>query len=143
MLNTSLLATPLALNLRATNTEAYPVRSMPQKWDETVDTLIIGSGFAGLSAAAEAAKSGDNVVILGKMPTYDGNSIINDGVYASWDDEYHLREKLNLGTDSEAQHKEDTIKGGDRFNDPALVDVLVKGATPAIIATAPVIRELP
>lgn len=132
ILGTTMLATPLALNLSAKESSAAPVRQMPAAWDETVDTLVIGSGFAGLSAAAEAARSGDSVVVLDKMPTYGGNSIINGGVYASYDDLNHLREKLSLGEDSEAQHKEDTIKGGDRFSDPELVDVMVKGATPAL-----------
>ncbi len=124
--------TPFALNLTAKDAKAAMGMVFPKKWDETVDTLVIGSGFAGLSAAAEAAKGGDKVLILEKMPTYGGNSIINGGVYASWDDEFHLREKLKLGKDSIEQHKEDTLKGGDYFSDPKLVEVFVKGATPAL-----------
>ena len=27
---------------------------MPKKWDETVDVIVLGSGFAGLAAAIEA-----------------------------------------------------------------------------------------
>ena len=27
---------------------------MPAKWDEEVDVIVVGSGFAGLAAAAEA-----------------------------------------------------------------------------------------
>lgn len=125
-------AAPLALNLTGQKANAAMGRHIPSKWDETVDTLVIGSGFAGLSAAAEAAKNGDNVMILEKMPTYGGNSIINGGVYASHDDKYHLRNKLDLGEDSVRQHKDDTLKGGDNFSDPKLVDVFVKGATPAL-----------
>ena len=94
--------------------------------------MIVGSGFAGLAAAAEAAAAGAKAVILEKMPTYGGNSIINGGVYASWDDEYHLRQKLNLGNDSVEQHKADTLKGGDFYNIPDLVEILAKGATPAL-----------
>lgn len=50
------------------------------KWDETVDVIVIGSGFAGLAAAIEAKKAGANVVVLEKMPTAGGNSIINGGI---------------------------------------------------------------
>jgi fumarate reductase flavoprotein subunit len=85
-------------------------KKLPQKWDETWDVVIIGSGFAGLAAAAEAAKAGAKVVILEKMPVYGGNSTINGGGYAAWTDELHLREKLNLGADS-PKNFDDTSRG--------------------------------
>ena len=123
--------TPLALNLTARDAHAAP-RALPQQWDETVDVLIIGSGFAGLAAATEAAAAGATTLILEKMPSYGGNSIINGGVYASWDDELHLREKLKLGQDSPEQHASDTMKGGDYYSNPELVKILAEGATPAL-----------
>ncbi|OPY07446.1 MAG: Urocanate reductase precursor [Syntrophus sp. PtaB.Bin001] len=122
----------LALNMAAPGTAEAMVKKLPQKWDETWDVVIIGSGFAGLAAAAEAAGGGAKVIILDKMPTYGGNSIINGGEYNSWDDEFHLRQKLNLGDDSPELHKSDTLKGGDFYGSPELVDVLVNGATPAL-----------
>ena len=33
-----------------------PVK-VPQKWDDTVDVLCVGTGFSGLAAAIEACKS--------------------------------------------------------------------------------------
>jgi fumarate reductase flavoprotein subunit len=122
----------LALNMAAPGSADAMVKKLPQKWDETWDVVIIGSGFAGLAAAAEAAGGGAKVIILDKMPTYGGNSIINGGEYNSWDDEFHLRQKLNLGDDSPELHKSDTLKGGDFYGSPELVDVLVNGATPAL-----------
>ena len=56
------------------------VAAVPAKWDETVDIVVIGSGFAGLAAAIEAKKAGSNVIVLEKMPTAGGNSIINGGI---------------------------------------------------------------
>jgi flavocytochrome c len=56
---------------------------MPKKWDETYDVVIVGSGFAGLAAAYEAKKLGASVVILEKMRTPGGNSIINGGVVSA------------------------------------------------------------
>ena len=56
---------------------ASPVMAtkVPQKWDETVDVLVVGSGFAGLAAAIEAKKAGCNVVVLEKMPAAGGTKI--------------------------------------------------------------------
>jgi len=56
--------------------------ALPKKWDETVDVVVIGSGFAGLAAAIEAKEAGSSVVVYEKMPTHGGNSIINGGVMA-------------------------------------------------------------
>lgn len=121
-----------ALNLAMPGTAEAASKKMPKKWDETWDVVIVGSGFAGLAAAAEAAGAGAKVIILDKMPTYGGNSIINGGEYNSWDDELHLREKLNLGDDSADLHKKDTLKGGDFYGDPELVEVFTGGATAAL-----------
>jgi len=56
---------------------------MPEKWDENYDVVIIGSGFAGLSAALEARSAGADVVIIEKMPVHGGNSIINGGDFGA------------------------------------------------------------
>ena len=53
---------------------------LPAKWDETADVVIVGSGFAGLAAAIEAKKAGASVVVLEKLATVGGNSIINGGI---------------------------------------------------------------
>jgi len=68
------------LSLNAAKSEAA---AMPKKWDETYDVVVIGSGFAGLAAAYEAKKAGASVVILEKMRTPGGNSIINGGVVSA------------------------------------------------------------
>lgn len=36
--------------------QAAPRSKVPAKWDETVDVIVVGSGFAGLAAAIEAAR---------------------------------------------------------------------------------------
>lgn len=122
----------LALNLAKPEAAEAGLRSMPAKWDETIDVVVVGSGFAGLSAAAEAGAQGHTVVILEKRPTYGGNSIINGGEFNSWDDEMHLRQTLNLGDDSADLHKQDTLKGGDYYGSPELVEILVNRATDSL-----------
>lgn len=121
-----------AMDLSAAVTAAAPKRVLPTKWDETYDVVIVGSGFAGLAAAAEASGLGAKTIVLEKMPTYGGNSIINGGEYNAWDSELHLRQKLNLGEDSVALHTEDSLKGGDRYGFPELVGVMTNGAEPAL-----------
>ncbi len=122
----------MALNLASPGTADAMIKKLPAKWDETWDVVVVGSGFAGQAAAAEAAGGGAKVVILEKMPTYGGNSIINGGVYAAWDSKFHYRQNLNLGDDSVKQHVNDTVKGGDYYNLPELVEVMASGAAPAL-----------
>lgn len=52
---------------------------VPEKWDEETDVLIVGSGLAGMCAAVEASQAGCKVMIVEKMPTIGGNSMINAG----------------------------------------------------------------
>ena len=101
---------------------------IPTNWDEETDVIIVGSGFAGLSAAAEAGELGARVVVLEKMGRYGGNSIISGGGYCAWDSKLHLRDKFNLGEDSWHLHQDDTLKGGDYYNIPELVEMMVKAA---------------
>ncbi|MFA6412195.1 MAG: flavocytochrome c [Syntrophales bacterium] len=108
------------------------VKKLPGKWDEEYDVVIIGSGFAGLAAAAEAGSRGNKVLIVDKMPILGGNSIINGGGYCAWTDKLNLRKTLNRGEDSAQLHYEDTLKGGDYYNNPALVRILVEQAPEAL-----------
>jgi urocanate reductase len=131
-LGSGLLAATGALAFSAEVGGASPSRDNTARWDETVDIIVVGSGFAGLAAAAEAADRGMKVVVLEKMSRFGGNSVISHGEYAAWDDEYHLRQKLNLGEDSAALHGEDTLRAGNFYGKPELVRLLAKQAPPAL-----------
>lgn len=104
------------------------MHSTPDKWDEEIEVVVVGSGFAGLSAAAEAAGLGAQTVILEKLSRYGGNSIISGGGYCASDSNLHLRQHLGLGEDSFQLHLEDTLKGGDFCGLPELVEKMVYDA---------------
>ena len=101
------------------------MKKPPSAWDEEYDVIVAGSGFAGFAAAAEAAARGGRVLVVDKRPVYGGNSIISGGGYCAWTDKLDLRRRLNRGEDSAQLHFEDTMKGGDYYNNPALVRILV------------------
>ena len=66
----------------ATNAMAAAPTEKDVKFDEEYDVIIIGTGFAGLAAAAKAAERGYKVLILEKMGRVGGNSVINGGAFA-------------------------------------------------------------
>lgn len=81
------------------------------KWDETFDTIVIGSGFAGLSAALNTKKQGlGSVLVLEKMQVIGGNSAINGGWLAIPKNPIQLAQGVN--DDSPAELVKDQIISG-------------------------------
>jgi len=93
---------------------------IPQKWDQEYDVVVIGSGFAGLAAAIEAKRAGSSVVVLEKMPTPGGNSIINGGVISAAGSP--LQEKAGIKDSPELLYK-DMLKAGLNLNHPELARI--------------------
>lgn len=78
--SSALLATSSLITVTANAAAKNP---MPAKWDEEADIIVVGSGFAGLAAAAEAKNANaGNVIVLEKMRAPGGNSVINGGIFA-------------------------------------------------------------
>jgi len=104
--------------------------NIPTDWDMTYDVVVIGGGFAGLSAAYTASTNDAKTLLIDKMPVLGGNSQINGGVYASYTSKIAdaLYKKLNLVPDTAEKHVEDTIAGGDYMGDPKLVKNFVYGS---------------
>ena len=46
-------------------------------FDETYDVIVVGYGFAGATAAIEAARAGAKVLVLEKAPDPGGISILS------------------------------------------------------------------
>lgn len=79
-------------------------------WSSSAEIVIIGSGFAGLSAAITAVKNGaKDVVIYEKMPVYGGNSAINGGLFAVPESPLQAKEGIK---DSVALMVKDQIASG-------------------------------
>lgn len=57
--------------------------TLPSKWDREADVVVLGTGFAGLSAAVAASDAGAKVLVLEKMPRTEegGNSIISGNMW--------------------------------------------------------------
>ncbi|MFC1953445.1 flavocytochrome c [Chloroflexota bacterium] len=91
--------------------------------DDVTDVLIIGSGFAGLTAAIEAHNAGATVVILEKMHAPGGNSIISDGGIAAAGTK--MQKTIGIEDSFELMF-EDMLKAGLYLNHPELVRELVK-----------------
>ncbi|MBP2099902.1 flavocytochrome c [Enterococcus rivorum] len=94
--------------------------------EQTYDVVVVGAGGAGLSAAVEAQKAGADVVILEKMPTIGGNTLISGGemnVPNSW-----VQKNLKIEGDNADIFYEDAMKGGDNAGDPEMVRILSDNA---------------
>ena len=87
-----------------------------QSGHDSVDVIVIGSGFAGLSAAIEAAQAGCRVRVLEKRNFCGGNSWISGGALAAVDVEMQVRHGVS---DSTQLMFEDMMRAG-RCNDPEL-----------------------
>lgn len=97
-------------------------------WDETVDVIVVGSGFAGLMAAYMAKKAGSDVIVLEKMPTTGGNSVINGGIMGVPGTEIQKAKGIE---DSPELMAQDMLKAGLYMNYPEKVKALTEEAYPA------------
>lgn len=94
------------------------------RWDEEYDVVIVGSGFAGTSAAIEARKRGASVLVIEKMAVFGGNSAINGGAFAVAGSPLQARQGIK---DSVEQMVEDMLKAGRGLNHVELLHVIAEG----------------
>ncbi len=95
---------------------------------KSADVIVIGSGFAGLSAAIEASLKGANVIVLEKMRAIGGNSVISDGGIAAPCSSEQLAEGIE---DSAERMFADMMRSGEGLNDPEIVKIVCDQALEA------------
>jgi len=95
------------------------------KFDEEYDVIVIGTGFAGLAAAAKAAQRGLSVLIVEKMGRIGGNSVINGGGMAVPNN--HLQKKYGI-KDSNELFIKDCLKAGLGINHVELLETIADRA---------------
>lgn len=108
----------------ATNLMAN-VSAKDVKFDEEYDVVIIGSGFAGLAAAAKAAERGLSVLVVEKMGRVGGNSTINGGAMAIPNNS--IQKERNI-KDSGELFIQDCLKAGLGINHVELLQTIVDRA---------------
>ena len=98
--------------------------------EETFDVLVIGSGYAGLSAAIEARLAGRSVLVIDKMKLPGGNSALSGGLFAVANAPLQAAEGIE---DSPALLAEDMVKAGHGLNHPELVHAVAAGSLDAFL----------
>lgn len=95
----------------------------------TTDTVIVGAGGAGLSAAIQMAQDGRNVTVIEKAGITGGNSSLASAGMNAAETRLQKEEGVN---DSVELFVEDTMKGGHNINNKDLVEILAKNSSDAV-----------
>ena len=87
----------------------------------TTDVLVIGGGAAGLCAAIAAAENGASVILIEKMPTLGGDTLISGGYYNAVDLERQSKQSI---VDSVELFESQILELGGGRNSKEVVHVL-------------------
>lgn len=113
----------------ALTAKAADLCSIPQKWDQTWDVIVIGAGGAGLAAGITAKELGAKTIVLEKMAFPGGNTMVSGGgMNAAVAED----SKAAGVEDSPKLHAEQTLAAGDNRADPALVEILTSRAPESV-----------
>lgn len=125
----SILATGGALSALSFASQANNGCEAPTiNYHKVYDVIVVGSGFAGLAAALEAAGKGRSVLVIEKMPVCGGNSAINGGAVAVAGSPLQKQEGIE---DSAELMYQDMLKAGRGLNDKEQLKILVENTTAA------------
>jgi flavocytochrome c len=97
--------------------------STAPKKAKAVEIVVVGSGFSGLASAIEATNScNGSIVIIEKMPTPGGNSVMNAGQVAAVGSKYQLLAGIQDGVQLMTN---DMLKAGVDLNHPNLLHKMI------------------
>lgn len=91
--------------------------------DTSTDIVIVGAGGAGLTAAIEATNQGTKVIVVEKNAFMGGNTNYATGGMNAAGTKYQEAKGIK---DSPELFYADTMKGGHKLNDPALLKVFTE-----------------
>uniref|UniRef100_UPI00402A6F36 FAD-binding protein n=1 Tax=Turicimonas muris TaxID=1796652 RepID=UPI00402A6F36 len=128
--------TSMAIQAAATNavkaaggqpSEYYkkPVKKQPSGMEVTykTDVVVVGSGASGMAAAVRAQLNGLPTILIEKMPTLGGDTILNAGTLIATGSRYQ-KEVMKEMKDSPELAFKDIMKVGKNKNDPVLVNMV-------------------
>lgn len=95
---------------------------------EKFDVVIAGAGGAGLSAAIAASSNGLKVVVLEKMSSIGGNTLISMGGINIPENDTQIEKGIK---DSKELYRNDIYIGGDKESSKEMLDIFVEEALPA------------
>lgn len=125
---TGTAAAAVSTMMLSSGVQAAGTPSKDVEWDKTFDVLVIGSGFAALSAAIEARRKGLDVMIIEKMRVPGGNSTINGGLFAVAGSDLQKEEGVE---DSVELMIADMMKAGRGINHSQLTRAIAEGSKDA------------
>lgn len=92
---------------------------------ENADIVVVGAGGSGISAAVRAETLGKSVILIEKMPTIGGATVLNAGTLIATGSRYQ-REVMKETKDSPELAAEDIFRVGKHKNDPVLVRMVTE-----------------
>ncbi len=101
----------------------------PSNIEKTLDTqvVVVGSGASGMAAAVRSQLNGNKTILIEKMPTLGGDTILNAGTLIATGSRYQ-REVMKETKDSPELTYADIMRIGKNRNDPILVKMVSEKA---------------